>query len=377
MNSTQIALVMGTRPEMIKLAPLSKELGAQARVVHTGQHYDAQLSGKVMEALGMREPDVVLDGIGGRGRGQQIAGGITALLAEFEQNQPSVVVVQGDTNTVSAGAQAANYLDIPVVHVEAGLRSWDRGMPEEINRQVAGVLADVHCVATPENVQNLRAEGISDEIIARTGNTIVESVQDSLSAAERLGDGESAFSAASGQYVLSTIHRPENTDSVDALERVLRELSAIESQVLFVVHPRTRAAIERFGLDTLTTGLTMIDPVPHHELLALAKNATLLVSDSGGFQEECTVLKKPLLVVRRSTERPESMRAGFSRLVTPSQPLARQANALLSEPSHGLDDVPSPFGDGMASTRIATICRALDEGATAAEAVAVVDRAFT
>lgn len=375
-TAPRIALVMGTRPEMIKLAPLCRELGDRAQLIHTGQHYDQQLSGQVQRALRLPDPHVVLEGVGGKTRCDQIATGIAALARQFEAQRPGAVVVQGDTNTVSAGAQAANYLGIPVVHVEAGLRSWDRAMPEEINRMVTGVLADVHCAATPENVDNLCDSGVPVETIARTGNTIVEAVEQSLNAAAQLGASLDRYGFGRRRYVLSTIHRPENTDTRQALERVLRELAMIDARVVFVVHPRTRAAIERFSLGALTEGLTVIDSVPHHELLVLAQGAALLVSDSGGFQEECTVLKKPLLVVRRSTERAESMIAGFSELVPPGAPLAERANALLGDPDPGLAAVPSPFGDGRASARIAMICGALADGQSAAGAVALAEPAF-
>lgn len=286
-------------------------------------------------------------------------------------NRPAVVVVQGDTNTVSAGAQAANYLGIPVVHVEAGLRSYDRRMPEEINRLVAGTLADVHCAATTVNSTALVNEGISVERIAVTGNTIVEQTQQAL--AHATTNIASYFDGKTPErFVLATIHRPENTDTGEALARALKGLQGIKAPVLFTTHPRTRAAIKRFGLEYLLDGLYIAESVGHKEFLALAQQAALLVSDSGGVQEECTVLGKPLLVVRRSTERPEAIQAGFARLITPYQDIAAAANELLTNTMATADlaNRPSPYGDGQAGERIAAICRALTDGATAEQAVA-------
>lgn len=361
-----VAVVLGTRPEIIKLAPVISALGRRARVIHTGQHYDAELSGQFFASLGLTDPDEILTGVGGTGRGQQIATALRALTESFERERPAVVIVQGDTNAVSAGAQAANYLGIPVVHVEAGLRSNDRSMPEELNRIVTGVLADVHCAATGHNAENLMREGIAAERIVVTGNTIVEATRASL----RTADGYAAPSGLvpDGPYVVATIHRPENTDTPAALCRVLDGLRGIEATVLFLMHPRTRAAIERFGLEERLDGIQVFPSPGHAEFLALARDAALLVSDSGGIQEECTVLDVPLLVIRRSTERPEAISSGHARLVTPDQEVAAVANAVLAEPFVPSDG-PSPYGDGRASERIAAMAVAIADGIDPVSAV--------
>ncbi|MBF4588389.1 MULTISPECIES: non-hydrolyzing UDP-N-acetylglucosamine 2-epimerase [unclassified Curtobacterium] len=349
-----IAVVMGTRPEIIKLAGIVRELGDAARVIHTGQHYDETMSGQFLDQLGIGTPDVVLTGIGGKGRGTQIASAIAALTAEFEQNRPAAVIVQGDTNAVSAGAQAASYLGIPLVHVEAGLRSYDRAMPEELNRLVVGALADVHCAATEVNRRNLEGEGVDPARIVVTGNTVVEATLDSLARAE--SDPTAAVPGVPDTFVLATIHRPENTDSEPALRRVLEGLRGTGLPVVLPLHPRTRSAITRFGLSDLLEGMTVTAPVGHASFLWLASRCRLIVADSGGVQEECTVLKKPLLVIRRSTERPEAVDSGFARLVTPEQDIAAAARAFLDESDNtSLDGTPSPYGDGSASWRIAQI----------------------
>lgn len=376
MHKPDIAVIMGTRPEMIKLSHLIAELGEAAQIVHTGQHFDNELSGQVQGSLNMRVADVVLENVGGKSRSEQISTCMAALSRQFELERPKVVVVQGDTNTVSAGAQAANYAGIPVIHVEAGLRSHDRAMPEEINRLVAGVLADVHCAATLSNRDNLLIEGISAEKVALTGNTIVEAVQSSLAIPSTPGSPAKSYGLDGRRYVLATVHRPENTDSKPALERILAELSQINAPVLFVTHPRTRAAMTRFGLSHYGQYFTMIDSVAHHELLSLASNAALLISDSGGVQEECTVLKKPLLVVRRSTERQESIDAGFAQLITPDLSILEAATKQLSQPVEILESIASPFGDGLASKRIAHICRQLAENRKPADAIMQADTLY-
>lgn len=350
----RVAVVLGTRPEIIKLAPLISELGQDAYVIHTGQHYDEELSGQLFAQLGIGKPDVVLSGIGGTSRWTQISSAIEALANEFISSQPDVVVVQGDTNTVSAGAQAANYVGIPVVHVEAGLRSHDRSMPEEINRIVTGVLAEVHCAATTHNAARLRAEGVPADKIVVTGNTIIEATLRSLNLPAEKLEG-----LPEKDYVLSTVHRPENTDTAEALTRVLRELNEIPLEIVFVAHPRTRAAIARFGLEDLTKNMHVVHSLTHTQFLHLATRARILVSDSGGIQEEATVLHKPLVVPRRSTERPESVVAGFSRLALPGESISDIVAEMLRDPE-ALERIatrPSPYGDGTASAKIAQICR--------------------
>jgi UDP-N-acetylglucosamine 2-epimerase (non-hydrolysing) len=369
-NTKDIAVVLGTRPEIIKLAPILRKLGDRALLVHTGQHYDEELSGRFFAQLGLSAPDIVLDGVGGADRGTQIATALRALTDLFLVRRPSVVIVQGDTNAVSAGAQAANYLDIPVIHVEAGLRSRDRAMPEELNRMVVGALADVHCAATENNADNLRDEGVGDERVIVTGNTIVEATLESLTRGDGRIGRHFPGSVRPDRYAVATIHRPENTDTPQALRRVVEGLAGIEIPVLFLVHPRTRAAIARFGLDELLDDVIAVDSLGHQEFLDLAVSSELLISDSGGVQEECTVIGKPLLIVRRSTERPESIDAGFAELLTPDRDIAAVANQVLrSDREEMLRTARSPYGDGAASIRIARIATSIANGSSPSAAV--------
>ena len=359
-----IAVVFGTRPEIIKLAGIITELGDRARIVHTGQHYDNALSNAFFGNFGLPEPHLLLDGATGPwGRGHQVGTLIAELTREFTLAPPRAVIVQGDTNSTSAGAQAAHYCGIPVVHVEAGLRSRDRSMPEEINRQVVGVIADVHCAATPEAVDNLLAEGVAPERIRITGNTVVEATLRSLPRPAAV-DAVLARLELPDEYVLATFHRPENSDDPVRLAAILESLAALGLPVVVPLHPRTRARIKEFGLEPAAERLLLVDPVDHPTFLALADRARLLVSDSGGVQEETTVLKKPLLVVRTSTERPEAVRAGFAHLVEPGDELLSTARRLLADGGLGdrLAGTASPYGDGTASVRISAIARALADG---------------
>ncbi|SIR93759.1 non-hydrolyzing UDP-N-acetylglucosamine 2-epimerase [Microbacterium sp. RURRCA19A] len=357
----KVAVVYGTRPEIIKLAPVITQLVDDAFVVDSGQHYDHELSGQYRAVFGIGEPDVRLDGVGGKSRAEQISRMLVGLTRVFEEQRPGIVLVQGDTNTVSAAAQAANYLGIPVGHVEAGLRSYDRAMPEEINRLVAGALSDVHFAPTRRSAVNLINEGVDRERVMVTGNTVVEATHRAIRQSARPVASWFPNGSIPPAFAVATIHRPENTDSAPALARVLRGLQGLAMPVLFFVHPRTRAAIERFGLQRETNGLIMHPSPGSADFLQVLSAATVVVSDSGGVQEESTVLKVPVAVVRKSTERPEAVDAGWATLVRPGTDIATAVARLLRsdrpDPS-----VPTPYGDGAASLRIAAVARLIAEG---------------
>ncbi|WP_167480398.1 non-hydrolyzing UDP-N-acetylglucosamine 2-epimerase [Streptomyces bacillaris] len=352
---SRVAVVLGTRPELVKLAEPIRLLGPAARVIHTGQHYDDTLSGNFLDELGLPEPEY-LTGVGGQPRAVQVAAALTALDERFATERPGAVIVQGDTNAALSGALAANARSIPLIHVEAGLRSHDRAMPEEHNRVVIDRLADVLCAATPENRALLLAEGVPDHRIEVTGNTVVEAVHEHLppqAERTRLLDG---LGLTPDAYVLATVHRPENTDDSAVLATVLRELAALGRTlpVVLPLHPRTRTRIEAAGLGPLLDGMRVLAPTGYGTFLALARHAALLVSDSGGIQEETTVLGRPLVVVRRSTERPEAF-TDFADLVEPGPAIGTAARNRLAEGAQGLRrlaTLPSPYGDGTASRRI-------------------------
>lgn len=364
----KVAVVYGTRPEIIKLAPVIGQLGDDALVIDSGQHYDHELSGQYRAVFGIGEPDVRLSGVGGKPRGEQIARMLRGLTEVFEERRPAVVLVQGDTNTVSAAAQAANYLGIPVGHVEAGLRSHDRAMPEEINRLVAGALSDVHFAPTRRSAVNLINEGVDRARVLVTGNTVVEATLRAMRQSAAPVSSWFPNGSLPPAFAVATIHRPENTDSASALARILRGLQGLSMPVVFFVHPRTRAAIERFGLERETSGLILHPSPASADFLRVLSVATVAVSDSGGVQEEATVLKVPVAVVRNSTERPEAVDAGWATLVRPGMDIAASVHGFLGrerpDPS-----LPTPYGDGAASLRIAAVARLLASGQEPAAAL--------
>jgi UDP-N-acetylglucosamine 2-epimerase (non-hydrolysing) len=339
---------------MIKLAQVAHELGDQARVFHTGQHYDAAMSGSVWTGLGMPDPELVLT-VGGRSRAQQIGGATTALDAAFAADPPSAVIVQGDTNATLAGALVANAQGIPLVHVEAGLRSHDRQMPEEHNRVMVDHLADLLCAPTMTNVAHLRSEGIPAVRIRRTGNTVVEAVEGQLPSAAARQETLEALGLRRDAFVLATIHRPENTDDTGNLHTILAELGRLDADVVLPLHPRTRARVQAAGFESLLEPLQVISPLPPAKFLGLAASSGAIVSDSGGLQEECSVIKRPLLVVRNSTERPEVI-GSFAQRVLPGPEISARVNAWLADLGNvhdALSVLPSPYGDGTASAQIA------------------------
>jgi UDP-N-acetylglucosamine 2-epimerase (non-hydrolysing) len=359
--------VLGTRPEIVKLAALIQLFAGDAGVVHTGQHYDEQMSGAFFTDCGLAEPDVMLR-IGGLSRAAQIGRAVHELGELFGEHRPAAVLVQGDTNSALAGALAANALEIPLVHVEAGLRSRDRAMPEEHNRVLIDHLADLLCAPTPENAANLRAEGIDERRIAVTGNTVVEALRAALPGSTARAKLLAEVGVEAGRFVLATVHRPENTDDPQALRAIVTELAALGARgwpVVFPVHPRTRAALHAANDGALPAGIIAREPLGYRDFLALAAECALLISDSGGIQEEATVLGRPLIVVRRSTERPEAMR-DFATLVRPGPEIGAHATRLLADQpalTARLTTLPSPFGDGKAAARIHTLTKVLIEEA--------------
>lgn len=353
-GQTRAAVVLGTRPEIIKLAGVVRGLGERGYVVHTRQHYDDALSGAFFANYDLPAPEVKLEGVGGVSRAAQFAAIISQLGELFAAEPPGAVVVQGDTNTAAGAAQAASFAGIPVVHVEAGLRSYDRAMPEEINRQLIGVLAELHCAPTERAADQLRGEGVDPGRIIVTGNTVIEAT---LATLPRAGDRSALlrrYRLDPDAFVLATLHRPENTDDPRRLRLILTALAGLDAPVLLPLHPRTLGCVAKFGLTGLLDRLRVVEPLDHHTFLGLAAHARLLVSDSGGVQEECTVLKRPLLVLRNSTERPEAIEAGFARRIVPAGDLTAELRTAAGDTAwlSRLADIDSPYGDGTASMRI-------------------------
>lgn len=340
-----VAIVLGTRAEMIKLAPLAKALPGPVRILHTGQDFDGGLSSSILGELGLSGV-AGLAMVGGRARAAQIGLALSALDEFFARRSPSAVVVHGDTNAALAGALAANARRIPLVHVEAGLRSYDRDLPGEHNRVLIDHLADLLCAPTPGNVTNLRAEAIGDERARLTGSTVVEAVRQHLPSPERRLHVLRTHGVKPDGYVLATVHRPENTDDRWTLHAIVTELADLAANglpVLLSVHPRTREALSAHGLHDALHPVTQLPPLPYGEFLALARHAAVLVSDSGSIQEEVTVLKRPLVVVRLSTERPESL-VHFAQLAPPGPAIGDAVRDVL-QAGRDLSGLPCPYGE--------------------------------
>jgi UDP-N-acetylglucosamine 2-epimerase (non-hydrolysing) len=347
-----VAVVLGTRPEIIKLSHIIRLLDDAAWIVHTGQHYDPNLSGSFFAELNLPEPDVFLE-VGGLPRGSQIGLATRRLDELFADHRPAAVMVQGDTNAVAAGALAANAREITLCHIEAGLRSHDRAMPEEHNRVIADHLADLCCAPTDVNVANLHAEGIPDARIARTGNTVVEAVQELLpDAADRARLCEQ-MGVEPSRFVLSTFHRPENVDDPDRYRTILTELAALDLPVILPLHPRSVRRSEEHGLGALLDHIRVVEPIGYRDFLGLQAESALVISDSGGVQEECSILKRPVIVVRNSTERPEVI-GTFAQRVLPGPAIGATARPILADVTavhEALADILTPYGDGTASPR--------------------------
>jgi UDP-N-acetylglucosamine 2-epimerase (non-hydrolysing) len=341
-----IAVVLGTRPEIIKLAHIIRLLGDAALVVHTGQHYDPKLSGSFFPEMRLPEPDVFL-GVGGLTRGAQIGIATQKLDELFGERTPRAVVVQGDTNSVLAGAVAANAREVAICHIEAGLRSFDRAMPEEHNRVVTDHLADLCCAPTDVNVDNLAREGIAGARVVKTGNTIVEAVTELLPDLAEQARLAAAHGVEPGRFVLSTFHRPENVDDPSRYRTILTELAALELPVVLPLHPRSVKRAEEHGLGELLSQLRVVEPIGYREFLGLEASAGLLISDSGGVQEEASIVKTPLVVVRNSTERPEVI-GTFATRCPPGPGIGDAAREMLAR---DVSSFESPYGDGTASRR--------------------------
>ncbi|WP_338600445.1 non-hydrolyzing UDP-N-acetylglucosamine 2-epimerase [Saccharopolyspora sp. SCSIO 74807] len=348
----RVAIVAGTRPEFIKLAPVRALLGQDARIIHTGQHYSAGLTGRV-------GPDLVLDHDPGTSVGGKLGSWTSALDRTFREYQPDAVLVQGDTTSALAGALAANTTRTPLVHIEAGLRSRDRSMPEEHNRILIDHLADLCCAPSEQARDNLRAERISASRIETTGNTIVEAVEAALPASYQQEAILDQLGLTPDQYILTTIHRPENADDADRLATIFGELAKLPIEVVVPLHPRTQQQIEPVSIAGYTANFRITGPLNYPALLTVIQNSAAVVSDSGGIQEEITVLKRPIVVVRRSNERPEIESTFGTRVPVGSELRTATANCLadVSRLHARLAALPSPYGDGSAAVQIVRAMR--------------------
>lgn len=356
MPQSVIHLIAGARPNFMKIAPLLAELRRHAWCkpvfVHTGQHYDATLSDHILRDLGVGEPDFNLE-IGSGSHAEQTAGVMVAYEKLCLENRPDWVVVVGDVNSTLAATLTAKKLDIPVAHLEAGLRSGDRTMPEELNRLATDALADLLWTPSPDADENLRREGIPEERIVRVGNIMIDSFEmvraeiEAVETAMITGGSDDAYSVV-------TLHRPANVDAIETLRPVVRALKAMSERlpVVFPVHPRTRASLERHGLlgELENYNIRMLEPLTYVDFMALVLHARLIVTDSGGIQEETTYLGIPCLTLRPNTERPITITNGTNKLVT-AENLAAELDLVLdaSRPVAS----PPELWDGKTAGRVA------------------------
>jgi UDP-N-acetylglucosamine 2-epimerase (non-hydrolysing) len=310
--------VVGARPNFMKIAPVLRALArreAGQRLVHTGQHWDEKMSGVFFEDLGLPRPDVDL-GVGSGSHAEQTARVMLAFEKVLVEVRPDLVLVPGDVNSTVAAALVAAKLGVKVAHLEAGLRSFDRAMPEELNRVVTDHLSDLLLTPSADGDENLKHEGIPASRIRRVGNVMIDTLLANLPRARALRVPE-RLGLTPGRYAVATLHRPSNVDEPQTLARLLGALRRIarEAPVVFPVHPRTRARLEAAGLGETAGALRLCEPLGYLEFLSLTSAAQLVLTDSGGLQEETTALGIPCLTLRENTERPVTVDEGTNEVV--------------------------------------------------------------
>ena len=352
--SDPIVHLVGARPNFMKAAPVFHALhdvGANQRLVHTGQHYSEALSDVFFRELSLPEPDLNL-GVGSGTHAVQTGATMAALEASLSGLHPRLLVLYGDVNSTLAGALVAAKAGIPAAHVEAGLRSFDRSMPEEINRVVVDALAAMLFATSPEAIANLAREGVPTDRIHFVGNPMIDTLMllrdrfDPLAARARLGLPE--------RYGVVTLHRPANVDTDSAARSAVEGILAVSRRLPLVIplHPRGRATLEAAGLEA-GPEVFLVDPIGYLDFMSLVTGAALVITDSGGIQEETTILGVPCLTLRPNTERPITITNGTNRLVSAGELPAAAAAALAGNPVRVPD--PPPLWDGHAGRRIAAV----------------------
>lgn len=362
--TSMITLVAGARPNFMKIAPIARALDRARdrfsyQIVHTGQHYDEDMNGVFLRELGIPEPSLFLRGGGGT-HAEQTARIMTGFEAYCASARPDLVVVVGDVNSTLACSIVAKKLNLSVAHVEAGLRSRDRTMPEEINRLVTDSISDWFFVTEPEGVSNLLAEGHGAERIHHVGHVMVDNLlyqKAKLETGEAAAMKTSALKTALARYGVVTLHRPSNVDDRDTFARVLSALKEIATDLplVFPLHPRTRKRMEAFGLDA-GPHIHILPPLSYMEFLNLWKDAAVVLTDSGGLQEETTALGVPCLTLRDNTERPITVAQGTNILV------GTHPDRIVAEVRRILDGECRPgrcpeLWDGRAAERIVGVMR--------------------
>lgn len=344
----KVLTVVGARPQFIKAAPVSRAIREQHQeyLVHTGQHYDEGMSDVFFRELHIPEPDMNL-GVGSGTHGEQTAAMISGLEAEIFKTKPDWVLLYGDTNSTLAGAIAAAKLAIPIAHVEAGLRSFNRTMPEEINRVLTDHVSTLLFCPTQTAIENLKNEGIMQGVY-EVGDVMVDGLLAARARAEATILQENNLFI--GNFYLATIHRPANTDSRQALEAIINEFGKLEKIVVLPIHPRLQAALQREKL-TMPQNVRVIPPSSYLNMVALLDATEIVVTDSGGLQKEAYVMQRPCVTVRTETEWVETVEAGWNRLAAPDKIAQAVQDALNNKPALH----PNFYGDGSASPKIVDI----------------------
>ena len=358
----KVVSVVGARPNFMKVAPIHKAMKRLAPeaahlMCHTGQHYDEKMSKVFFVDLELPEPDFYL-GVGGGTHATQTAKTMIEFEKIVESERPDLVVVVGDVNSTIACSLVAVKLGVRVMHVEAGLRSGDRTMPEEINRLLTDAIADYLCVSEPSGLENLDREGVAKEKVFHVGNVMIDSLTNYLPMADA-SDVLDRLGVERGRYVLVTLHRPANVDDPTFLARLSQTLErfARERKVVFPVHPRTRKNMETNGVAfPASDNLLTLDPIGYVDFLALTKNAEVVVTDSGGIQEETTVLGVPCVTVRDNTERPVTVTLGTNYLVGTDLAKVEERTLAILGGERKEGRVPELW-DGKAAERIVEIIR--------------------
>lgn len=351
----KIALILGTRPEIIKMSPLVRACEKHAIdyfILHTGQHYNYEMDQQFFDELELPKPRYNLN-IGSKPYHEQIARMIQKISPILIKEKPTAVIVQGDTITVLAGALAANKLGITVVHHEAGLRSYDLKMMEEINRTLTDHISDYLCAPTKESVTHLRQEGIASKKIFLSGNTIVDAVMQHVQLADTKATILKNLKLDQRKYIIVTAHRAENVDDRERLQKILQGLelvaAATKLPIICPIHPRTQKNINQFKL-TFPKGVTIVAALGYLDFLQLEAHAALIITDSGGIQEEACILHVPCVTIRDTTERPETIRTGMNMLagVEPKK-IQQAAQKMLT---YKKTKWTNPFGRGHAGEKI-------------------------
>ena len=360
-----ILCIVGARPNFMKMAPIIVALNALeskplVRLLHTGQHYDVAMNHQYFEALGIPSPDINLD-VGSGSHAVQTAEVMRRFEPVLDETRPSAVLLVGDVNSTIACALVAAKKGIPVIHVEAGLRSFDRAMPEEINRVLTDQISDLLFTTEASGRENLLREGIDGERIHFVGNVMIDTLLGNLGRAVPLSRilqeaGRADFMGGRDAYALLTMHRPSNVDDPGVLRALLETMAKVSVRVpvIFPMHPRTRATVEKFGLGSLldTPDILLLPPMGYLEMLGLMKNARVVLTDSGGIQEETTALGVPCITLRSNTERPITVEEGTNTIAGQDPAAILQAFEDVMRTGGKAGRVP-PFWDGKAAVRIA------------------------